>query len=191
LIYIYIIIMYQPKWWLYNANAFLLTHCFWGRWVRCQQTPSPWTCWEQPGRRWAAAPWVSSTLPWSPDARRACLSTSAATSISSWRTCREPVGRRPLLILLTRNGLDSLIKELSCVSLTGSFKIRGVANQFARRPRGCHFVTMSAGNYGKSFAYASKHYGSKGKVVMPETAPVSRSILIQVWGYLTVSLCCD
>lgn len=39
---------------------------------------------------------------------------------------------------------------------------------------------MSAGNYGKSFAYASKHYGSKGKVVMPETAPVSRSTLIQV-----------
>lgn len=64
--------------------------------------------------------------------------------------------------------------------LTGSFKIRGVANQFARRPRGGHFVTMSAGNYGKSFAYALKLYGEKGKVVMPETAPVSRSILIQV-----------
>lgn len=41
---------------------------------------------------------------------------------------------------------------------------------------------MSAGNYGKSFAYASKHYGSRGKVVMPETAPVSRSVLIQVRG---------
>lgn len=64
--------------------------------------------------------------------------------------------------------------------LTGSFKIRGVANQFARRPRGGHYVTMSAGNYGKSFAYALKLYGEKGKVVMPETAPVSRSILIQV-----------
>uniref|UniRef100_A0A3B5B834 L-serine deaminase n=1 Tax=Stegastes partitus TaxID=144197 RepID=A0A3B5B834_9TELE len=63
-----------------------------------------------------------------------------------------------------------------------SFKIRGVANQFARRPSGGHFVTMSAGNYGKSFAYASKHYGSKGKVVMPETAPESRSILIQSFG---------
>ncbi|XP_012680644.1 L-threonine dehydratase catabolic TdcB [Clupea harengus] len=65
---------------------------------------------------------------------------------------------------------------------TGSFKIRGVANQFARRPAGGHFVTMSAGNYGKSFAFASKHYGSRGKVVMPETAPVSRSILIQSFG---------
>ncbi|XP_061085888.1 L-threonine ammonia-lyase [Conger conger] len=65
---------------------------------------------------------------------------------------------------------------------TGSFKIRGVANQFARRPRGGHFVTMSAGNYGKSFAYATKHYGSQGKVVMPETAPISRSALIQSFG---------
>lgn len=55
-----------------------------------------------------------------------------------------------------------------------------MANQFARRKSGGHFVTMSAGNYGKSFAFASKFYGCKGKVVMPETAPVSRSILIQV-----------
>ncbi|KAM4569799.1 phenylserine dehydratase-like isoform 2-T2 [Odontesthes bonariensis] len=65
---------------------------------------------------------------------------------------------------------------------TGSFKIRGVANQFARRQRGGHFVTMSAGNYGKSFAFASKHYGTQGKVVMPETAPESRSVLIQSFG---------
>lgn len=68
--------------------------------------------------------------------------------------------------------------------MTGSFKIRGVANQFARRPAGGRFVTMSAGNYGKSFAYASKHFGSKGKVVMPETAPENKTIFIQVRGCL-------
>lgn len=72
--------------------------------------------------------------------------------------------------------------KLENLQRTGSFKIRGVANQFAKRPKGGHFVTMSAGNYGKSFAYASKHYGSKGKVVMPETAPLSRSVLIQSFG---------
>ncbi|XP_063073292.1 L-threonine ammonia-lyase [Engraulis encrasicolus] len=72
--------------------------------------------------------------------------------------------------------------KLENLQRTGSFKIRGVANQFARRPDGGHFVTMSAGNYGKSFAYASKHYGTKGKVVMPETAPESRSVLIQSFG---------
>ncbi|XP_020781830.2 L-threonine dehydratase catabolic TdcB [Boleophthalmus pectinirostris] len=72
--------------------------------------------------------------------------------------------------------------KLENMQRTGSFKIRGVAHQFAQRQKGGHFVTMSAGNYGKSFAYATKHYGTKGKVVMPETAPVSRSILIQSFG---------
>ncbi|XP_046870617.1 phenylserine dehydratase [Hypomesus transpacificus] len=72
--------------------------------------------------------------------------------------------------------------KLENLQRTGSFKIRGVANQFARRPPGGKFVTMSAGNYGKSFAYASKHYGSQGKVVMPDSAPLSRSTLIQSLG---------
>ncbi|TWW64536.1 putative serine racemase [Takifugu flavidus] len=43
-------------------------------------------------------------------------------------------------------------------------------------------MQRTAGNYGKSFAYAVKLYGEKGKVVMPETAPVSRSVLIQSFG---------
>lgn len=72
--------------------------------------------------------------------------------------------------------------KLENMQRTGSFKIRGVANQFARRPKGGHFVTMSAGNYGKSFAYACKHYKSNGKVVMPETAPISKSARIQSLG---------
>ncbi|TSK13167.1 putative serine racemase [Bagarius yarrelli] len=72
--------------------------------------------------------------------------------------------------------------KLENMQKTGSFKIRGVANQFAQRSSGGPFVTMSAGNYGKSFAFASKHYGTKGKVVMPETAPISRSLLIESFG---------
>ncbi|KAM9705325.1 LOW QUALITY PROTEIN: phenylserine dehydratase-like [Menidia menidia] len=72
--------------------------------------------------------------------------------------------------------------KLENMQTTGSFKIRGVANQFARRPAGGRFVTMSAGNYGKAFAFAAKHYGISGKVVMPDTAPESRSTLIQGLG---------
>ncbi|KAM6985430.1 L-threonine ammonia-lyase-like [Aplochiton taeniatus] len=72
--------------------------------------------------------------------------------------------------------------KLENMQRTGSFKVRGVANQFSRISKEGSFVTMSAGNYGKSFAYASKHYGLKSKVVMPETAPASRSILIQSFG---------
>ncbi|XP_067915218.1 L-threonine dehydratase catabolic TdcB isoform X3 [Heterodontus francisci] len=62
-----------------------------------------------------------------------------------------------------------------------SFKIRGVANQFSRRESG-PFITMSAGNYGKAFAYASKHFGHQGKVLMADTAPASRTALLASYG---------
>ncbi|XP_019732680.1 uncharacterized protein LOC109520137 [Hippocampus comes] len=106
---------------------------------------------------------------------------------------RKTVRRSPLDVINTPmipwsqttlpvNKAHGIHIKLENMQRTGSFKIRGVANQFARRPKGGNFVTMSAGNYGKAFAYASKHYGSKGKVVMPETAPMSRSVLIQSFG---------
>ena len=45
------------------------------------------------------------------------------------------------------------------------------------------FVTMSAGNYGRSFAYASNALGLKGNIVlMPETAPDNREVLIKNLG---------
>ena len=42
---------------------------------------------------------------------------------------------------------------------------------------------MSAGNYGRSFAYASNALGLKGNIVlMPETAPDNREVLIKNLG---------
>ncbi|KAK9525563.1 hypothetical protein VZT92_016256 [Zoarces viviparus] len=126
-----------------------------------------------------------------------------AVTLDLLREARETVSSSPLGVIntpmipwcQTTLPLDihcNIHIKLENMQKTGSFKIRGVANQFARRPRGGHFVTVSAGNYGKSFAYASKHYGSKGKVVMPETAPVSRSTLIQSFGVEVerVPTCC-
>ncbi|KAL3048449.1 hypothetical protein OYC64_007088 [Pagothenia borchgrevinki] len=116
-----------------------------------------------------------------------------AVTLDLLREARETVRGSPLGVINTPMipwGQTTLPLDIHCnihiklenMQRTGSFKIRGVANQFARREKGGHFVTMSAGNYGKSFSYATKHYGSKGKVVMPETAPASRSILIQSFG---------
>ncbi|XP_041833779.1 L-threonine dehydratase biosynthetic IlvA isoform X1 [Melanotaenia boesemani] len=116
-----------------------------------------------------------------------------SVTLDMLREARETVSRSPLGVINTPMipwSQTTLPLSVSCniqiklenLQRTGSFKIRGVANQFARRPKGGRFVTMSAGNYGKSFAYASKHYGSQGKVVMPETAPESKSILIQSFG---------
>ncbi|XP_041636944.1 L-threonine dehydratase catabolic TdcB [Cheilinus undulatus] len=116
-----------------------------------------------------------------------------AVTLELLREARETVRRSPLGVIntpmipwchttLPLNIQCNILIKLENMQRTGSFKIRGVANQFAKQPKGGHFVTMSAGNYGKAFAYASKHFQSKGKVVMPETAPVSRSILIQSFG---------
>ena len=41
-------------------------------------------------------------------------------------------------------------------------------------------ISMSAGNYGKSFAYITNKMGLKGTIIMPETAPINRAELIQV-----------
>ncbi|XP_043964280.1 L-threonine dehydratase catabolic TdcB isoform X3 [Gambusia affinis] len=120
------------------------------------------------------------------------VSTGAVT-LDLLREARETVRNSPLGVINTPMipwCQTTLPLSVSCnvhiklenMQKTGSFKIRGVANQLSRRPSGGHFVTMSAGNYGKSFAYASKHYGFKGKVVMPETAPESRATLIQTFG---------
>ena len=69
--------------------------------------------------------------------------------------------------------------------MTGSFKVRGVANQFAHVPSEVinnkkSLVTMSAGNYGKAFAFASKKQNLPATVCMPETAPAHKAALIEV-----------
>ncbi|XP_061523860.1 L-threonine dehydratase catabolic TdcB-like [Phycodurus eques] len=109
------------------------------------------------------------------------------------REARETVRRSPLGVIntpmipwsqttLPAHKANSIYIKLENMQTTGSFKIRGVANQFARRPKGGRFVTMSSGNYGKCFAYASKLYGSEAKVVMPENAPISRAVLLKSFG---------
>ena len=67
--------------------------------------------------------------------------------------------------------------------MLGSFKTRGVSVQMARlkdevKKRG--LVTMSAGNYGKAFAFFCNKLNLNGTVVMPKTAPENRETLIKV-----------
>ncbi|KAL4624922.1 hypothetical protein GN956_G18142 [Arapaima gigas] len=117
----------------------------------------------------------------------------AGITLEILKEAREAVRSSPLGVIntpmipcsqttLALNGCGMVHLKMENLQRTGSFKIRGIANQFARRPRGGRLVTMSAGNYGKSFAYASKYYECKGKVVMPDSAPASRSALIQSLG---------
>ena len=69
----------------------------------------------------------------------------------------------------------------------GSFKIRGIVNQMERAPPDVRdgsrtLVTMSAGNYGRSFAYMCHELGVKGLVLMPLTAPANRVKTIRGYG---------
>lgn len=75
----------------------------------------------------------------------------------------------------------------------GSFKIRGIVNQFHHLPdyvfKGeTQLITMSAGNYGRSFAEACEAFGAKGRVLLPHTAPIDRSIYIEKKGLITERL---
>ena len=67
----------------------------------------------------------------------------------------------------------------------GSFKIRGVVNQLEEVALTTDLsnrmlITMSAGNYGKAFAYYLQNSGYKGICVMPLTVPDNRVALLKV-----------
>lgn len=67
------------------------------------------------------------------------------------------------------------------------FTALGIVNQLENAPPKVKegkrtLVTMSAGNYGRSFAYLCKENKLKGKVVMPDTAPANRAELIRGHG---------
>lgn len=69
--------------------------------------------------------------------------------------------------------------------VTGSFKVRGIVNQFANIPSEIinskkNLVSMSAGNYGKAFAFATRKQNLPATLCMPESVPLSRAKLIEV-----------
>mmetsp|Transcript_17909 Transcript_17909/g.29069 ORF Transcript_17909/g.29069 Transcript_17909/m.29069 type:complete len:323 (+) Transcript_17909:270-1238(+) len=80
-----------------------------------------------------------------------------------------------------------LYLKLENTQLGGSFKMRGVANCFhkwmdSQGKIDKSLVTMSAGNYGKSFAMMVQKVKCKGLVCIPETAPSDRVATIKSFG---------
>ena len=69
--------------------------------------------------------------------------------------------------------------------------MRGVVNQVAHLPvdvikNGTSLVSMSAGNYGKALAFASKKLNLPTTLCMPETAPSNKAKLIEVRSCLSL-----
>lgn len=80
-----------------------------------------------------------------------------------------------------------LFLKLENMQTTGSFKMRGVVNQLHHAAAVADdpdqsVVTMSAGNYGKAFAFALKDRKCSAVVVMPEHAAQDRERIISGLG---------
>ncbi|XP_071494949.1 L-threonine dehydratase catabolic TdcB-like [Diadema antillarum] len=87
---------------------------------------------------------------------------------------------------LTRPLCDLSLK-LENTQPTGSFKVRGLANQLKHIPQDVannekEVITMSAGNYGKAFSFAMQKMGLRARVLMPETAPEDRERIMKGYG---------
>eukprot|EP00112_Aurelia_sp_Birch-Aquarium-sp1_P003785 Seg1427.3 transcript_id=Seg1427.3/GoldUCD/mRNA.D3Y31 product="putative serine racemase" protein_id=Seg1427.3/GoldUCD/D3Y31 len=76
--------------------------------------------------------------------------------------------------------------KLENMQFSGSFKMRGASYQFSQFAdiRKQNLVTISAGNYGTSFAYLAKELGiaQNAKVYMPKTVPARRKKRIEAYG---------
>merc|ERR1712156_49637 len=101
--------------------------------------------------------------------------------------CIEVINQSKGLCMFESETKDcDLVLKLENMQSTNSFKIRGVSNQFqAHQVMTQHreFVTMSGGNYGRAFAFASNKLDLNGnRCLMPDTAPLHRSKAIESMG---------
>jgi threonine dehydratase len=92
---------------------------------------------------------------------------------------RKHVQRTPLV------PVDGALLKLECLQPTGSFKVRGffaaaLQLQSAQLRRG--LITVSAGNAAQACAYVAKTLGVSCRVVMYETAPITKIEGVKRWG---------
>lgn len=83
------------------------------------------------------------------------------------------------------HGRSSFSCSASYSSILGSFKVKGLANQVANLPEKVkngekEMITMSAGNYGKAMCYAAHELGIKARVMTPDSAPMDRTLIMEV-----------
>ena len=92
---------------------------------------------------------------------------------------RKHVQRTPLV------PVDGALLKLECLQPTGSFKVRGFfAAALHLQPQQLRrgLITVSAGNAAQACAYVAKALGVSCRVVMYETAPVTKIEGVKRWG---------
>jgi threonine dehydratase len=92
---------------------------------------------------------------------------------------RKHVQRTPLV------PVDGALLKLECLQPSGNFKVRGffaAALQLPSQQLRRGLITVSAGNAAQACAYVAKTLGVSCRVVMYETAPITKIEGVKRWG---------
>ncbi len=95
---------------------------------------------------------------------------------------RTPFAYAPILSELS--GYEIYLKKEN-LQRTGSFKLRGAFNKIAvlvEEGRRNGVVAASAGNHAQGVAFAARHFGIDGTIVMPESTPLTKVMGVQELG---------
>ena len=93
-----------------------------------------------------------------------------------------PMSHAPILSEMT--GCEIYIKKEN-LQRTGSFKLRGAFNKIAaliEEGKRNGVVAASAGNHAQGVAFAAKHFGIDGTIVMPESTPLTKVMGVKELG---------
>ncbi len=97
-------------------------------------------------------------------------------------TSNTPFAYAPILSEIS--GYNVYLKKEN-LQRTGSFKIRGAFNKIAilvEEGKTNGVVAASAGNHAQGVAYAAKHFGISGTIVMPESTPLTKVVGVKELG---------
>jgi len=78
--------------------------------------------------------------------------------------------------------MQALHLKLENLQVTGSYKIRGITVLLEELDRSAKVITMSAGNFGRSFAYMTSQRNISATIVMPDTVAQDRVKAIEGYG---------
>jgi threonine dehydratase len=135
--------------------------------------------------RYSAAPssrttWPPNLSPWPPSILFTIIRVIEVEGIrAAAERARKHVQRTPLV------PVDGALLKLECLQPTGSFKVRGffaAALQLPSQQLRRGLITVSAGNAAQACAYVAKTLGVSCRVVMYETAPITKIEGVKRWG---------
>jgi threonine dehydratase len=93
-----------------------------------------------------------------------------------------PMSHAPILSEMT--GCEIYLKKEN-LQRTGSFKLRGAFNKIAiliEQGQRNGVVAASAGNHAQGVAFAARHFGLDGTIVMPESTPLTKVMGVKELG---------